>query len=356
MSRASVEQALTGLVPALNGPLPPELIDLALSLLARSRSVAQSLKSDEEIGRPYACAQLACERTKKRFNLPTIVSRPPCPPRIYKKLYNYLSSALPASEATREPQTPSKRATAASASARNTPKTPLTGRRTPRSTKKAAAADIPAWVMPAIRKLVKAFEFPNAAPHVFTGLESTMPLLARMSIPVAETPSKRSSRTGATSAPSADLPEARIKGLIAVVFLYIFTRMKNVEVVPEEYQVWRQTALETLLGVPGAEEVTYDDLSLEAEELMPMAKAEGWLNMEWFVNVMPLDDDEDAMDGVEMTEASDKRAMTKAGGSDYIGLGTMMQDATDYLGDRRREDFKIWKAKVMARVQEIEAT
>jgi origin recognition complex subunit 6 len=48
--------------------------------------------------------------------------------------------------------------------------------------------------------------------------------------------------------------------------------------------------------------------------------------------------------------------MTKTGGSDYIGLGTMMQDATDYLGDRRREDFKIWKAKVMARVQEIEAT
>jgi hypothetical protein len=62
MSRASVEQALTGLVPALNGPLPPELVDLALSLLARSRSVAQSLKSDEEIARPYACAQLACER------------------------------------------------------------------------------------------------------------------------------------------------------------------------------------------------------------------------------------------------------------------------------------------------------
>jgi hypothetical protein len=62
MSRASVEQALTGLIPALNGPLPPELLELALSLLARSRSVANSLKSDEEIARPYACAQLACER------------------------------------------------------------------------------------------------------------------------------------------------------------------------------------------------------------------------------------------------------------------------------------------------------
>jgi origin recognition complex subunit 6 len=62
MSRASIEQALTGLIPTLNGPLPLELVDIALSLLARSRSVAHSLKPDEEIARPYACAQLACER------------------------------------------------------------------------------------------------------------------------------------------------------------------------------------------------------------------------------------------------------------------------------------------------------
>ncbi len=65
MSRANVEQSLTGLIPTLNGPLPPELIELALSLLTRSRSVASSLKSDEEIARPYACAQLACERYAK---------------------------------------------------------------------------------------------------------------------------------------------------------------------------------------------------------------------------------------------------------------------------------------------------
>lgn len=62
MSRATIEQALIGLIPTLNGPLPPELVELALSLLARSRSVAHSLKQDEEIARPYACAQLACER------------------------------------------------------------------------------------------------------------------------------------------------------------------------------------------------------------------------------------------------------------------------------------------------------
>lgn len=57
-----IEQALTGLVPTLNGPIPSELLNVAISLLAQSRSKASSLKPDEEIARTYACAHLACER------------------------------------------------------------------------------------------------------------------------------------------------------------------------------------------------------------------------------------------------------------------------------------------------------
>ncbi|KAL5114693.1 hypothetical protein ACEQ8H_007427 [Pleosporales sp. CAS-2024a] len=354
MSKASVEQALMGLVPALNGPLPPELIDLAFSLLARSRSVAHSLKADEEIARP----------TKKRFNLPTIVSRPPCPPRIYKKLYNYLSSALPASDTTREPQTPRKQRAnpATDSAARATPKTPVTGTRTPHSTTKSAAADdMPDWVMAAIRKLVRAFAYPSAAPHVFSGVESTLPLLARMSVPAAETPSQRGGASRvpvkAASAPLRALSDCRIRGLIIVIFLYTFSRMKNVEVVPEDYSVWRRTAIDTMLDMATAEEITYADLSLEADELMPLAKTEGWLNMQWYLNVMPLQHDEDAiMQGIEVSGPVKKSAVATWGASDYIGLGTMMQDATDYLGDRRREDFANWKEKIMARVREIQAS
>lgn len=58
----SVAQALNGLIPTLTGPLPPELLELAVSLLAQSRSNASSLKADEEIARSYTCANLACER------------------------------------------------------------------------------------------------------------------------------------------------------------------------------------------------------------------------------------------------------------------------------------------------------
>lgn len=61
MDRASA-QALTSLVPSLTGPLPPELLERAVSLLAQSRNKASSLKAEEEIARTYVCAHLACER------------------------------------------------------------------------------------------------------------------------------------------------------------------------------------------------------------------------------------------------------------------------------------------------------
>ncbi|OAL50443.1 hypothetical protein IQ07DRAFT_611376 [Pyrenochaeta sp. DS3sAY3a] len=357
MSRVSIQQALIGLIPTLNGPLPPELIELALSLLARSRSVAQSLKPDEEIARPYACAQLACERSKKRLNLPAITSRPPCPPRIYKKLYNYLNSALPESSNSREPQTPRKNKEAAPSSTRNTPKTPLSGR-TGRSTRKADGVhDIPEWVMPAIRTLVRSFNYPSAAPHIYTGVESILPLLIRMSAATADTPTKRSQRPTTTpSASSTTLTECRILSLIAMIFLYVFTRMKDEDVSPDEYNELREKAVNTLLEVATEGTTTYDDLSSETEQMMPLAQEEGWLQMEWFMNIMPLGGD--AMEGVEMDivgpVASTKKGI-KTGGSDYIGLGTMMQDASDYLGERQQEDYLRWKEEIMARVHEIEA-
>jgi len=56
-----VEQALITLVPSFN-VLPTELVQLASALLVQSKSKASNLKPDEEIGRIYACANIACER------------------------------------------------------------------------------------------------------------------------------------------------------------------------------------------------------------------------------------------------------------------------------------------------------
>ncbi|KAJ4296819.1 hypothetical protein N0V90_006867 [Kalmusia sp. IMI 367209] len=371
MSKATIEQALTGIVPTLSGPLPPELVDLALSLLARSRSVAHSLKPDEEIARPYACAQLACER---QLDPPTTENapepahhhpRPPCPPRIYKKLYNYLESALPAPTSAREPQTPRKAASSGPASARTTPKTPktpLSGTRTARGTRRDGGKNFepPEWTAPTIRALLKAFSYPNAAGHIYTGIEVTLPLLTRMSPTAAETPSKRPRRTATAVQPSgAELSDCRTLGLIAVIFLFVLSRMWHQDITPQQYSEWREKAIAKLLTSPAGKNVSGADLAAEIEQLLPMAQEEGWLQMEWFLNVRPPSAEE--MEGVEMANEASAVAHARSrslrdGGSSYIGLGTMLQDATDYLGERQREDYKRWKASIMARVEEIEAS
>lgn len=97
---------------------------------------------------------------------------------------------------------------------------------------------------------------------------------------------------------------------------------------------------------------------------MPMAQEQGWLMMEWFLNITPIDD-VDNMEGVEMTGSNarqEKEAVNGSGGlkgeygSSHIGLATMMQDAVDFLGDRRRDEYRVWKADILAACDEIEAS
>lgn len=58
----STDQSLQSLLPTHNGAFPPQLADLAGSLLAQSRHRVSTLKADEEVARPYACAHIACDR------------------------------------------------------------------------------------------------------------------------------------------------------------------------------------------------------------------------------------------------------------------------------------------------------
>ncbi|KAJ5194642.1 uncharacterized protein N7498_008080 [Penicillium cinerascens] len=94
MNNRPVEQALGNLVPTHANDLPQELLSLALNLVAQSRSFSSSLKPEEEIARPYACAEIACRRLSRALKLPPLLGHAPCPPRVYKKLYSYLDRSL----------------------------------------------------------------------------------------------------------------------------------------------------------------------------------------------------------------------------------------------------------------------
>jgi origin recognition complex subunit 6 len=126
------------------------------------------------------------------------------------------------------------------------------------------------------------------------------------------------------------------------------------------YEEWQAKAIKTLLELPIGKDRTYAEVDSEVGEMIFTAQEMSWVKMEWFQNIKPREF-ADEMEGVEAGDGAAQSRNGKSngllsGGSDYIGLGTMMQDATDYLGERQQEDYRRWKAKVMARVQEVEAT
>lgn len=212
--------------------------------------------------------------------------------------------------------------------------------------------------MPTVRALLRAFEYPNAAGHIYTGLEVILPLLARMSAAAAETPSKRPRRAASAQASASDVSNSRILGLIAIIMFFVLSRMMDQEITPQQFMKWREKAIEILLNTSAAKEVSEGDLSTEIDTLMPMAQEEGWIRMDWFLNVLPPSADD--TEGFERTNGAptvirNAKRNLREGGSSYIGLGTMMQEANDFLGERQCEDYERWKVEIMARVEAIEA-
>lgn len=132
--------------------------------------------------------------------------------------------------------------------------------------------------------------------------------------------------------------------------------MKDIDVSIQQYNEWLAKAVKAVLVLPATKDIEDGELQAKIEKTMKMAKEEGWLQMQWFDSVKPQDEGEE-MEGVEMGEGAVAKAKgmgLRSGGSDYIGLGTMMQDATDYLGERQQEDYMRWKAEILARVRELE--
>ncbi|KAJ5239111.1 Origin recognition complex subunit 6 [Penicillium chermesinum] len=239
MNNRQVEQAIGNLLPTHANDIPQELLSLATSLVAQSRSFSASLKPEEEIARPYACAEIACRRLTRSLKLPPLLGHPPCPPRVYKKLYNYLDRSLTASSngikrsaSSSAPGTPSRAAS-------NTPGKGSIGGRTPKaaptprglqntpskstplkrsvsvanfgtpskSARRVAPArpkglsgstiipDAPAWVMAAIRTVCKTLSTPaprtttwsrppisrTLPPHIFAGVSTILYMTSSMS-------------------------------------------------------------------------------------------------------------------------------------------------------------------------------
>ena len=153
--------------------------------------------------------------------------------------------------------------------------------------------------------------------------------------------------------------------------------MVNKETTPDQYLEQRNKAISTLGELEVGKERGEESIQTDIEHFIREAQAEAWLKMEWFLNVVagqPAagtgsgeggeqvgEEEYDDDDGGTVRGLS-RRKRTNGGvwnerssnGGLQIGLGTMMQDKVDYLSEDRQLDYLEWKAKIMARVEQIE--
>ncbi|KAF2208680.1 hypothetical protein CERZMDRAFT_114413 [Cercospora zeae-maydis SCOH1-5] len=339
------ETALSTLLPTASF-LPPDLVSLANSLLAQSRSKAASLKPEEEIGRVYACAHIAAERLKKRLDLEIEKPKPPCPPRVYGKLYVYLDGAL---SMPRTPRAERKRDAIGSGGDRMLGESrgasvgsPKSGRRgvvgvdvggssgTKLKTPSASGMKrsrgvveegrqengedefegIPSFIMPLVRQVCKATKTPKAVPHVVVGAKAVVREIASRVTkrsgsgePVSKrrrmTPQSAAKRTNTAAAAEVENAEDAVAlekwpALVVALLLFTVARMGGMEVDSEEIAEIRKEACEAveLYVISNAADlpeelgkVAIRSLKKPVDFYMLEAEDCGWLDMEWYRNV-----------------------------------------------------------------------
>lgn len=397
-SSAAIQRTLNLIVPTAS-TLPPSLVDLATSLLAQSGAKAPSLKPDEEIARTFACSHIACERLKNRLGLEIGKVGPPCGPRVYKRLYAFLDSALPAAPSTPRtnrvkdveatPTSGRNARQAANVAASGSKETPgsLGGKRSRAIAQDDATnADLPRFTMALIRYLCTAMETPELSMHVYAGVESVYRSLqtANEDTSGSATPSKRqklnADNSEAAGSDTMPVPKARhIPALVAAV--YIFTtgkRDESVESPDEEHAAKTLAAVESYFSKQKVApvKVSADTLLQDSQAYLKLAES-GWQEMEWYNNTPA------AGSGIKATGTAsgnqrnkpatphkrpsktplrrkEKHAQRPLDEDDHgpagllPGLGTMFQPAIDWLSEERVSDFELWKQDLLNSVNAIE--
>ncbi len=218
-------------------------------------------------------------RLKQTLALPKIQPRPPCPPRIYQKLYKFLDAALLAGTRQSERSPKVDRSASMSTSSPAKPKTPvkrtplkptIPRRTTPRHPR--TTSEIPKWVMPTIRQLCKTLGAPKASPHVFVGVSSILTL-----------PSPREEDSTASIAASSR--EIKTPALIIAVLFIVTTRLSGVETRADEYSRQRAKALALLRDSATEQEDREQVKDADVNDCMKEIRDKGWTDLDWFANI-----------------------------------------------------------------------
>lgn len=209
--------------------------------------------------------------------------------------------------------------------------------------------------------MCRKLEAPSAAPHILAGVTTIL---------TQPSPSSSIDRAG-----SVRDKKDKIPALLAAVYFFVRTRLSGRETSGKEYVVQRKGLLIALAGMredpelnkkvggngkddgqwEGWEQVTTKDVDAWLLEI----SAKGWLSLDWFQNIVEgggvevIEGDGDHLDFNPSSELAAKGSEIRD--NMRTGLGAMIQDRYDYLSDKRRADYRIWKQGIMERIELIEA-
>lgn len=239
--------------------------------------------------------------------------------------------------------------------------------------------EAPDYVLPSTRTLCKAFKTTKMVPHVYTGVSVVLDLFGEW---------PRSAE--------AELPEEAeqhrqdVLGLVVAVFLMTLTRMQKGFLTTDVYDAVSKRSIELLEMT-----VEHSEAQTGIEEWIARINDSGWTTEagkgeSWWssvpedviaplklsrsksqgqeVNVVDVDEDDDATPRPARTSKASRttnlesqreelrRQVEEEDPEDVLlpGLGTMMNDAVDYLSEERTAEYEIWKAEILRRIDVME--
>ncbi|CAK7262480.1 hypothetical protein SEPCBS57363_000069 [Sporothrix epigloea] len=411
----SAEPALRSLLPTHNGPFPPQLTELAGSLLAQSRHRASALKADEEIARSYACAHIACDRLKTSLNLPPIEPRPPIQPRLYKRLYTHLNTIL-------QPTPGARLSTASRVEHGNSMRSPnpASTSSTPRRVAPEAAAmpsktavipisrkplvassQFPPWVRPTVRYICHELGYSQLAPTIVAGLSAIHTEVAIEAKEKRNRPRNRD-ETGNALGDEANEDEDEeedlqewlddsLTALVAALYLYCMSSwrenmVENGGTTPgagssggqeRQFQLDEKAilgAFEKVRGVVGARDDTdwdgWQDLHKRTfRDALVVVSKQQWLQSDWYGDIITLQPSTlGAGDNGQPTsdegEERDGNGDGDGDEGDYSGVSiptkawpadSMNQSRWDFLSSSKQQEYNIWRAQMLDRIKRAEA-
>lgn len=158
------------------------------------------------------------------------------------------------------------------------------------------------------------------------------------------------------------LTASRLPALLVALALLVAARQGGRALGTDEFRSQRARAVDAVRSVPEGWVQSDERLLADVKGFLKAATEERWVDLPWFLAVEVQGEE---MAGREVVgektplRRKEKHALRPVLGEENaaglrMGLGTMFQDAVDWLSEERREAYREWREDVLRRIEQME--